>query len=222
MKALKLSGSLRENVGKRDAKMLRKAGNVPCVLYGGDKQVHFVMAQKAFKELIFTPKTYLVELLLGGKTYNAILQDAQYHPVSESILHVDFVQIADDREVVISVPVVSTGTSKGVLKGGRLFKKYRKLKVKALPGNLPDEIVVDITTLGINDSIKVSDLKRENLAFLDPPTSVVLMVKSARAPEADEDELHEEEAEGAEGAEGTDGAKHEEGGEGAHHHGKDK
>lgn len=199
MKALKLSGSLRENVGKKDAKMLRKEGNVPCVLYGGEKQVHFVIAQKAFKDLIFTPNTYLVELSLAGKTYNAILQDVQYHPVSDSILHVDFIQISDDREVALSVPVLSIGTSKGVLKGGRLIKKYRKLKIKALPGNLPDFIEVDITALGINDSIKVSDLSRENLTFLDPPTSVVLMVKSARVAEADEDELLEE-AEGDETA----------------------
>jgi large subunit ribosomal protein L25 len=198
MKALKLSGSLRENVGKKDAKMLRKEGNVPCVLYGGEKQVHFVVAEKSFKELIFTPNTYLVVIVLEGTTYNAILQDVQYHPVSDRILHVDFIQISDDREVALSVPVHSTGTSKGVLKGGRLFKKYRKLKIKALPGNFPDFIEIDITSMGINDSIKVSDLSRENLTFLDPPSSVVLMVKSARAAEADEEET--EDAEGGDEA----------------------
>jgi large subunit ribosomal protein L25 len=211
MKALKLSGSLRENVGKKDAKMLRKEAKVPCVLYGGEKQVHFVVVEKAFKELIFTPNTYLVELELEGKMYNAILQDVQYHPVSERILHVDFIQIFDDREVAIAVPVRSTGTSKGVLKGGRLIKKYRKLRIKALPGNLPDEILVDITQLNINDGIKVSDLSRENVTFLDPPTSVVLQVKSARVIEPEEDEEAEgtEVAEGAEGAEGAETATEE-------------
>lgn len=211
MKALKLSGSLRENVGKKDAKMLRKEAKVPCVLYGGEKQVHFVVVEKAFKELIFTPNTYLVELELEGKMYNAILQDVQYHPVSERILHVDFIQISDDREVAIAVPVRSTGTSKGVLKGGRLIKKYRKLRIKALPGNLPDEILVDITQLNINDGIKVSDLSRENVTFLDPPTSVVLQVKSARVIEPEEDEEAEgtEVAEGAEGAEGAETATEE-------------
>lgn len=203
MKALKLSGSLRENVGKKDAKMLRKEAKVPCVLYGGDKQIHFVVVEKAFKELIFTPNTYLVELEIDGEMYNAILQDVQYHPVSERVLHVDFIQIFDDREVAIAVPVRSTGTSKGVLKGGRLFKKYRKLRIKALPGNLPDEIVVDITSLNINEGIKISELSRENITFLDPPTSVVLLVKSARVVDPEEDE----EAEGAESAEGTEGAE---------------
>ncbi len=203
MKALKLSGSLRENVGKKDAKKQRREGKVPCVLYGGKKQVKFTVPEKEFKDLIFTPNTYIVELDLDGTTYTAILQDVQYHPVSDAILHVDFLEIFEDKPVTIAVPLRYTGTSKGVLKGGRLFRKYRKLTIKALPKDLPDEIVVDITKLGINESIKISDLERENIEFLDPPTSVAVAVKTQRAV-ADEEEEEEEGAEG-EAAEGGEG-----------------
>lgn len=207
MKALKLSGSLREGVGKKDAKKLRREGNVPCVLYGGKEQIKFSIPEMDFKPLIFTPHTYLIDLVIDGKTYKCVLQDVQYHPVKDNILHVDFLEIFDDKPVTIAIPLRYTGTSKGVLKGGRLFRKYRKLRVSALPGDLPDEIVVDITNLGINDSIKIEDLSRENLTFLDPPTSVAAAIKTARAVEADEEEEEGEEAEeGAEGAaEGGEG-----------------
>jgi large subunit ribosomal protein L25 len=198
MKALKLSGSPRESVGKKDAKKLRREGKVPCVLYGGEKQVQFSVPEKDFKPLIFSPNTYLVDLTVGGKEYTCILQDVQYHPVKDNILHVDFLQIFEDKPVSIAVPLRYTGTSKGILKGGRLFRKYRKLTVSALPGDLPDEIVVDITNLNINDSIKISELVRENLTFLDPPQSVAVAIKTARGAAEDEEEEGEE-GEGGEG-----------------------
>ncbi len=203
MKALKLSGSLRENVGKKDAKKLRREAKVPCVLYGGEKQVQFAILEKDFKPLVFSPDTHLVELDIDGKAYHCILQDIQYHPVSDSILHVDFLEIFDDKPVTVALPLHYTGTSKGILKGGRLFRKYRKLRISALPGNLPDDITVDITKLNINDSIKIADLERPNLTFLDPPNSVAVAIKSARAVEEEETE------EGEEGGEETP-----EGGEG--------
>ena len=212
MKALKLSGSPREGVGKKDAKKLRREGKVPCVLYGGEKQVQFSIPEKEFKPLIFTPHTYLIELDLEGKTYKCILQDVQYHPVKDNILHVDFLEIFDNKPVTIAIPLHYTGTAKGVLKGGRLFRKYRKLTVKALSEHLPDEIVVDITKLGINDSIKIEELERPNLTFLDPPTSVAAAVKTQRAVEEEEEEEGEEGAEGEEGSEGEEGKA--EGGEG--------
>jgi len=205
MKALKLSGSLRENVGKKDAKKLRREERVPCVLYGGEKQVQFSVLEKDFKPLVFSQHTHLIQLDVDGKMYNCILQDIQYHPVHDNILHVDFLQIFDNKVVTVSIPLNYTGTSKGILKGGRLFRKYRKLRVSALPGNLPDEIVVDITKLNINDSVKIEDLVRPNLAFLDPPKSVAVAIKSARAVEVDEEEVEEGE-EGA-AAEGTEGAE---------------
>lgn len=202
MKALKLSGSLRESVGKKDAKKLRREGKVPCVLYGGEKQIQFSIPEKDFKPVVFTPNTHLLNIEVDGKTYNCILQDIQYHPVKDNILHVDFLEIFEDKPVTISVPLRYTGTSKGILKGGRLFRKYRKLSISALPKDLPDEIVVDITELGINDSIKIEDLERPNITFLDPPTSVAAAIKTARAVEEDV----EEEAVEGEGGEGEDGA----------------
>lgn len=194
MKTVSLSGSLRENVGKKDAKKHRREGNVPCVLYGGGEQIHFAVPEKSFKEIIFTPNSYIIELNIGSKKYNAILKEAQYHPVSDIILHVDFLQIFDDKPVAISVPLRLTGTSKGVLRGGKLIRKYRKLKVKGLPKYLPDEVVVDITSLNVNETRKVLDMKLDNIEFLDPPTSIVVAVKAARALAADEEEASEEAA----------------------------
>jgi large subunit ribosomal protein L25 len=188
MKALKLSGSLRGNVGKKDAKKIRREGNVPCVLYGGEKQIHFSIPEKDFKNLVFSPNSYLLEISVDDKEYKAILQDIQFHPVSDIILHADFLQIFDDKPFAIGIPLQFTGVSKGVLKGGKLHQKFRKLVVKALPKDLPDEIVVDITNLGINQSIKVSELLRPNLTFLDPPTAVVVTVKTARGAVSEDEE----------------------------------
>lgn len=180
MKKVSISGALRAHVGKKDAKKHRREGNVPCVLYGGDKQIHFVGSEKDFGKIIFTPEAYLINLLIDGITYEAILQDVQYHPVTDRILHMDFLLVKEDKPVSIAVPVRFTGTSKGVLRGGKLTKKYRKLLIKALPAHLPDEVVVDITELNIAQVIKVSDLKMENVEFLDVPTSVVATIKATR------------------------------------------
>lgn len=185
MKALTISGSLRENVGKKDAKMHRKEAKVPCVLYGGKDQVHFVATEKDFKKLIFTPEIFIVNLQISGKEYNAILQDIQYHPVTDSILHIDFMEIFDDKPVIISVPVNFTGVAPGVLKGGKLIRKIRKLKIKALPQYLPDDIQVDISELNIAGTIKVGDLVRENIQFLDPLSSVVVTIVSTRGVDDD-------------------------------------
>lgn len=198
MKTVSMSGSPRENVGKKDAKKHRREGNVPCVLYGGEQQIHFVVPEKSFKDVIFTPNTFLIKLEIGGEAYTAVLKDVQYHPVTDEILHVDFMQVFDDKPVAVAVPIRLTGASKGVLKGGRLVRKYRKLKIKALPKDLPDEIVVDITKMNINDTIRVMDLSRPNLEFLDPRLSFVVAVKTQRVIIEDE----EEEEEGEEGEEG--------------------
>jgi len=197
MKSVSLSGSPRENVGKKDAKKHRKEGNVPCVLYGGKEQVHFIIPEKDLKKVIFTPHTYLIDLNIGGKQYRAILQDTQYHPVTDRILHIDFLEVFDDKPVMVSVPLRFTGVSKGVLKGGRLVRKYRKLRIKGLIKDLPDEIVVDITELNIGESIKISQLKHENIEFLDIPSSVAVSVKSQRVV-ADIETEEEEEGEAAE------------------------
>jgi large subunit ribosomal protein L25 len=181
MKAVSISGSLRENVGKKDAKRNRRDGRIPCVVYGGKEQIHFSVDEKAFGPLIFTPHTYSVNLDIDGKQLQAIIQEVQYHKVSDSVLHVDFFEINPAKPVTLAIPVFFDGVSTGVLKGGKLIKKYRKVKVRALIENMPDEIRVDIAHLDILDSSKISDLKIENLEFLDPKNSVMAFVKPTRA-----------------------------------------
>ena len=207
MNTVSLSGSLRENVGKKDAKKQRRDGNVPCVLYGGKEQIHFVIPEKDLTKVIFTPHSFLITLTVDGKEYMAILQDIQYHPVSDNILHIDFLQIFEEKPVVISVPLRYEGTSTGILQGGRLVRKYRKLKIKGLIKDFPDEIVVDITEIEIGESIKISDLKRDNIEFLDTPSSIAVAVKTQRVIVEEEVE-GEGEGEAAEGeaVEGAEGA----------------
>ena len=194
MKTVKLSGSLRENVGKKDAKSQRRAGRVPCVLYGGQEQVHFSADEKEFIPIVFTPEVMFIEIDLQGKTHKAILQDIQYHPVSDKIVHADFLELHDDKEIKLSVPVVATGTCKGVLRGGKLVQRLRKLPLKALPGNMPESIPVDITNLNIGQSIKVKDLKVKNVIVLSNPFNTIISVKTARGVEAEQAEEEAEEA----------------------------
>jgi len=210
MKTVSMSGSLRENVGKKDAKMNRKLGKVPCVLYGGKEQIHFIADEKDFVKIIFTPEVFIIKLSIDGKEYNAVLQDVQYHPVTDKILHVDFLEILSGKAVIIGLPVVIEGSATGVLRGGQLVKKIRKLKVKALVENLPDNIVLDITSLDIGDSIKVKDISRENLEFLDIPNAEIVGVKVTRIAETIE-EVEEEAKEGEEEGtkETTEGAEKE-------------
>jgi len=195
-----MSGSPRGNVGKKDAKKVRKEGLVPCVLYGGKEQIHFVMEEKAFKPILFTPDVFLIKLEIEGKQHEVILQDVQYHPVTDSIMHADFYQITPGKPVKVSVPVTIVGTSKGVLRGGKLVQKFRKLHVKGLVENIPDKIEIDISKLDIGGAIKVADLKVANVEFLDPASALVVTVRTARALAAVAEE--EETAEGAETAEG--------------------
>jgi len=181
MKTVSLSGSLRENVGKKDAKKHRVEGKIPCVLYGGKEQIHFVVDDKQFRKLIFTPEVYLVKLGIGGTEHDTIIQDVQYHPVTDRILHADFLELQADKPVSIAIPVKIEGTAPGVLKGGRFIFKMRKLKIKAMAKDFPDYISIGIDTLEIGDSVKVSDIKRDDVAFLDPPNSVIVGVRTARA-----------------------------------------
>ena len=181
MKTVSLSGSLRENVGKKDAKKHRKNGDFPCVIYGGKEQVHFIANEKEFKKLFNVPAVYIIKININGKEYDTIVQDVQYHPVTDRILHSDFLEILPDKPVVIAVPVKPEGVPTGVLKGGKFIIKLRKVKVKALPKDLPDFIVVKTDDLDIGDSVKVMDIKYENITFLDPPSTVLVGVRTARA-----------------------------------------
>ena len=182
MKSITIKGSERESVGKVATKALRNAGAVPCVLYGGDQAVHFSAEEKAFKNLIYTPNAHTVVIELGnGKSYNAILQDIQVHPVSDKILHIDFFQLFDNKEITMEVPVKIVGTSKGVLAGGVLRLNARKLKVKALPANLPDFVEADITPLEMGNKLYVTKLASDKYKLMHPDNTVVCQVRISRA-----------------------------------------
>jgi large subunit ribosomal protein L25 len=181
MKSITIKGSERESVGKKSTKALRDAGMVPCVIYGGNQPVHFAAEEKAFKGLVYTPNAHTVVIELGGKTYNAILQDIQFHPVSDAILHIDFFQLNDDKEIVMEVPVNITGTSPGVLLGGVLRLNQRRLKVKALPKNLPDFVEANISELQMGNKLYVTKLAADNFKLMHPENTVVCQVRISRA-----------------------------------------
>ena len=182
MKSITIKGSERESVGKVSTKALRNAGEVPCVLYGGDQPVHFSAHEAAFKHLVYTPNAHTVVIDLdGGKSFNAVLQDIQVHPVSDKILHIDFYQLFDNKEVTMEVPVRIIGTSPGVLLGGVLRLNSRKLKVKALPANLPDFLDADITPLEMGNKIYVTELASDKFKLLHPDNTVVAQVRISRA-----------------------------------------
>ena len=182
MKSITIKGSERESVGKVATKALRNAGMVPCVLYGGDQPVHFSAEEKAFKNLIYTPNANTVVIELeGGKTFNAVLQDTQVHPVSDKILHLDFFQLHDDKEITMEVPVKVTGVSPGVLLGGVLRLNQRRLRVKALPKNLPDFVEAEISGLEMGNKLYVTKLVSDNYKLLHPENTVVAQVRISRA-----------------------------------------
>ncbi|RZJ73327.1 50S ribosomal protein L25/general stress protein Ctc [Flavobacterium sp.] len=181
MKSITIKGSERENVGKVSTKSLRDAGMVPCVVYGGDKPVHFSAEEKSFKNLVYTPNAHTVVLDLGGKSINAILQDIQFHPTSDKILHIDFFELNEKKEITMEVPVKITGTSPGVLGGGVLRLNTRKLKVKALPADLPDYVSADISELQMGNKLYVTKLVSDKYKLIHPDNTVVAQVRISRA-----------------------------------------
>ncbi|WP_237277588.1 50S ribosomal protein L25/general stress protein Ctc [Tenacibaculum ovolyticum] len=197
MKSITINGSQRESVGKKATKALRNAGKVPCVLYGGDKPVHFSAEEKSFKPLVFTPDVFTASIEIDGKKYSAVLQDIQFHPVTDRIIHVDFYQLFDDKMVTMNIPVKLAGTSPGVLNGGALRFTNRKLRVKALPANLPDFLTADISGLKIGNKLFISSLFNDDYTFLHPENTVVVQVRTSRnaTAEADTEEATEAAAE---------------------------
>ena len=181
MKSITIKGSERESVGKVATKALRNAGAVPCVLYGGNQPVHFSADERAFKTLVYTPKAHTVVIELGEKSHNAVLQDIQVHPVTDKILHIDFFQLFDDKEITMEVPVKITGVSPGVLLGGDLRLNTRRLKVKALPKNLPDFIEANISELQMGNKLYVTKLVSDKYKLLHPDNTVVAQVRISRA-----------------------------------------
>ncbi|MDA9325140.1 50S ribosomal protein L25/general stress protein Ctc [Flavobacteriales bacterium] len=200
MKSLAISVKKRENVGKSDSKALRNQGKVPCVLYGGEKQVCFYAHENDLRKLVYTPDVFLVDLDIEGTKTSCILQDIQFHPVTDKILHIDFLEVFADKEVTVEIPVVLTGMAIGVRNGGNLLTRRNKIITRAIPGNLPDAIEIDISELKIGMFIYIKDLKSDKYSFLASDNSVVVGVKTARA--AIEEEV-EDEVEGEEGEEGT-------------------
>jgi large subunit ribosomal protein L25 len=195
MKSITIKGSQRESVGKKATKALRNAGQVPCVLYGGDKPVHFYSEELAFKNLVYTPNAHTVVITLeNGKTYNAILQDIQFNPVTDKIMHVDFYQLYDDKEITMNIPLNFVGNSRGVKNGGVLRKNQRNLRIKALPANLPDFIEVDVTPLKIGGKLYITTLQNDAYKFMHPDNTVVCQVRRSRASVDAHDEEEEEAA----------------------------
>ena len=184
MKSLSINGTLRETLGTKGAKESRKNGQVPCVLYGGKEPIHFAADEPSFKKLIFSTDAYSVKFNIDNKEYNAILKEAQFHPVTDALLHIDFIEILPEKPVEIDIHLQFVGSAVGVVvRGGVLAKSMRKVKVKGLIENIPDIITVDISNLELNHSIKIGDLKRDNLEFIDNPKKVIVAVKTARTVE---------------------------------------
>lgn len=181
MKSITIKGSERESVGKVSTKALRNAGMVPCVLYGGEQPVHFAADAKAFKNLVYTPNVHTVVIELEGKTFEAVLQDLQVHPVSDQILHIDFYQLHAEKEITMEVPVKVIGSAKGVLAGGVLRLNQRKLKVKALPANLPDFVEANVTELEMGNKLYITKIETPNFKLLHPDNTVVAQVRISRA-----------------------------------------
>lgn len=198
MKSITIKGSKRESAGKKASKALRNAGMIPCVIYGGDKTLQFSASEVDLKPLVYTPNVFTATIELeDGVTINAILQDIQFHPVSDKILHVDFYQLFEDKEITMNIPVKLVGTAPGVIKGGALRFNLRKLRVKALPANLPDFINASISKLKIGSKLFVTALKNDAYTIMHPDNTVVAQVRMSRSAAkgeviADDDEEVEE------------------------------
>ena len=201
MKSVIIKGQKRETVGKKESKRLRSKEIVPAVLYGGEEPLHFAVPFSEIRQLIYTPNIYLIDLDIDGQVYKAIMQDIQWHAVEEQVLHVDFLSVQENKPVKIDIPVNITGLAKGIKMGGKLNKNLRRLKVKGLAKDFPDSITIDVTQLGIGQSIKVSEVSIENLELLDTKSNVVVSVGITRAAKSAADETGEEEDEAVEGEE---------------------
>jgi large subunit ribosomal protein L25 len=203
MKTIEIKGSFRKELGKKDSKNVRKADNVPCVIYGKEQNIHFQAHENSFKNLVYSHEAHLVKLDLDGQEYNVVLKDMQFHPVTDKIMHADFVQIFENKPVIMDIPVSVTGDSEGVKAGGKLIVKRRHLKVRGLAKDLPEDLVVDVTDLKIHHSIKVGELSFDKIELLDPKITTVVTVATSRVVlKTEEEEAAEAAAAAAAAAEG--------------------
>jgi large subunit ribosomal protein L25 len=189
MKSFAISGSRRENVGKRDAKELRYEGKVPAVLYGGDNQIHFAVSAADLKGLVYTPDVHFVDIDVEGTKAQAVLQDIQFHPLTEQILHVDFLRINESKPFVMEIPVKLTGTSPGVKMGGKLIQKLRKLRVKAFAKDMPQYVEVGIEVLELGKSVRVGDLSFDKFQVINNADDTIVSVVMSRALKQAEQEV---------------------------------
>ena len=195
MNSVSLSGSLRENVGKKDAKALRRNGQVPCIIYGNNiEQVKFFTDARSFKKILYTPETLIIDFEINGKVYHTILQDIQYHPVTDEVLHADFLYVNEENPITVTLPVRTQGTCPGVMRGGRMNMNLSKLKVRGFVNDLPDNIMIDVTKLQMNQAIKVKDLDLEKITILVPANTIVVDVRAPRNAAVEETTEETEEA----------------------------
>jgi large subunit ribosomal protein L25 len=194
MKTIEIKGTFRTELGKKSSKLIRKAGNVPCVIYGKEQNIHFQTHENSFKNLVYTAEAHLVKLIIDDKEYRAVLKDMQFHPVKDNILHADFMEVFDNKQMVISIPVKVSGDSVGVIAGGKLAIKKRTLKVKGLAADLPEFLPIDITNLRIHESVKIGDLSFEKIELLDPKKSMVLTIATSRVAQKTDAEIAAETA----------------------------
>ena len=199
MKSVSISAEKRVDLGKKEAKALRAAGKVPCVVYGGENIQHIAATETAFNNLVYTPNVYTVAIDIEGNTVNALIKDIQFHPVTDKIIHVDFIELTPGKEVNTEIPVVITGNAIGVRNGGKLRKTLRKLSVRSTPENLPDAITLDISNMKIGEKIYVRDIDAEKFDILTSGNAVVVAIKTARNVIEEEEEV-----EGEDGAEGSE------------------
>lgn len=195
MKSIEIKAVSRDHFGKKSSGSLRAENNVPCVMYGGEENLHFYAQENVFRKLVYTPEVYLVNLIIDGKNYNAVMKDLQFHPVSDRLLHIDFMQVFENKPVTINIPIKITGESAGVKAGGKLRIKRRTLRVKGLAADLPDHLTIDISKIQIGQSIKIGDLSYDKLEIIDNKRAMVVAVAVSRvalkeeelAPEGEED-----------------------------------
>ncbi len=181
MKSFAITGARRAAQSKQETKSLRAQGKVPCVLYGGKEQVHFSVPALSLKNLVYSPDVHLVDLDIEGSTYRAVMKELQFNTVNDRLLHIDFMQVVEDKNVTVEIPVRLKGTSVGVRAGGQMLHKMRKLKISALPKDLPDQFEIKVDDMQIGQTVRVRDMQLNGVTFLDIPAAAIVAVKTARA-----------------------------------------
>ena len=207
MKKIQISAEKRTELGKKSTRELRKTDHVPCVMYGGAEILHFHAHENDFRHIVYTPSAYIVEVKLGDQVHKAVMQELQFHPVTDKLNHIDFVEVFDDKEVTVELPISLTGDAIGIKNGGKALQRRRVLKVRGLIENMPENLEIDITDLEIGDTIKIGDLSYDNLEILDPSRSMIFAVVSSRISkgmEAGDEELAEAEEAAEEGDEAAE------------------